>query len=205
MTDLFGALTLALVVFAATDVDDLFLLAAFFADDRLRPRAVVLGQYLGIGFLVAASAVAAWVSLAVPAGYSALLGVIPLALGLSGLAALRRTDDEGDKIDCELRRAEERAERRTHSQVLAVAAVTVANGGDNLGVYIPLFARDPGLIPLYALVFAALTGVWCFVGHRLVRNRLIGTQLRRYGHIALPIVLIGLGLWILAGARVLLR
>jgi cadmium resistance protein CadD (predicted permease) len=205
MTDLFGALTLALVVFAATDVDDLFLLAAFFADDRLRPSAVVLGQYLGIGFLVVVSAAAAWVSLAVPEGYTALLGVIPLALGLIGLAGLRRTDDGGDEIASELRRAEERVERRTHSQMLAVAGVTVANGGDNLGVYIPLFARDPGLIPLYALVFAALTGVWCFVGYRLVRNQLIGTQLRRYGHIALPIVLIGLGLWILAGARVLVR
>ena len=86
--------------------------------------------------------------------------------------------------------------------MLAVAGVTVANGGDNLGVYIPLFAREPRLVPLYAVVFAAMTALWCFAGHRLVQNHLVGAQLRRYGHVALPFVLITLGMWILAGARV---
>lgn len=205
MTDLLGVLGVAVVVFASTNVDDVFLLAAFFADRHLRARSVVLGQFLGIGALVAASAAAAWASLAVPEGYPAMLGAIPLALGLRKLWGLRRAGGEADPDDSDLRGAEERAERRTHSQVLAVAGVTVANGGDNLGVYIPLFARDPHLVPLYALVFAVMTALWCFAGHRLVQNRMIGDRLRRYGHVALPIVLIALGLWILAGARVLLR
>ncbi|HYR07145.1 MAG TPA: cadmium resistance transporter [Longimicrobium sp.] len=205
MTDLLGVLGVAVVVFASTNVDDVFLLAAFFADRHLRAHSVVLGQFLGIGALVAASAAAAWASLAVPEGYPAMLGAIPLALGLRKLWGLRRAGDEADPDDIDLRGAEERAERRTHSQVLAVAGVTVANGGDNLGVYIPLFARDPHLVPLYALVFAVMTALWCFAGHRLVQNRMIGDRLRRYGHVALPIVLIALGVWILAGARVLLR
>ena len=205
MTDLLGVLGVAVVVFASTNVDDVFLLAAFFADRHLRARSVVLGQFLGIGALVAASAAAAWASLAVPEGYPAMLGVVPLALGLRKLWGLRRAGGEADPDDIDLRGAEERAERRTHSQVLAVAGVTVANGGDNLGVYIPLFARDPHLVPLYALVFAMMTALWCFAGHRLVQNRMIGDRLRRYGHVALPIVLIALGVWILAGARVLLR
>ena len=50
-----------------------------------------------------------------------------------------------------------------------------------------------------------MTALWCFAGYRLVQNRLVGTQVRRYGHVALPIVLMGLGLWILSGARVLIR
>ena len=33
----------------------------------------------------------------------------------------------------------------------------------------------------------------------------VGTQVRRYGYVALPIVLMALGLWILSGARVLIR
>jgi hypothetical protein len=37
-----------------------------------------------------------------------------------------------------LRAAEARAQRATHSQWIAVALVTMANGGDSLGVYIPL-------------------------------------------------------------------
>lgn len=90
MTDLLGVLGVAVVVFASTNVDDVFLLAAFFADPHLRARSVVLGQFLGIGALVAASAAAAWASLAVPDGYPALLGAVPLALGLHKLWGLRR-------------------------------------------------------------------------------------------------------------------
>lgn len=141
----------------------------------------------------------AWASLAVPDGYPALLGVIPLALGLHKLWGLRRTGDTGDDDG-----GAEVATRGIRSQVLTIAGVTIANGGDNLGVYIPLFAREPSVVPLYAIVFAAMTAVWCLAAHRLVTNRLVGAQIRRYGQAALPIVLIALGLWILAGARVLL-
>ena len=207
MADLLAVLGVAVVVFASTNVDDVFLLAAFFADPHLRPRTVVAGQFLGIGALVTASAAAALAALAVPEGYPALLGAVPLALGLRKLWALRRdaASGEGEPDAADLRAAEQQAERWTRSQVLAVAGVTVANGGDNLGVYIPLFAREPGLIPLYAGAFAAMTALWCFAGYRLVQNRVAGTHIRRYGHVALPVVLIALGLWILSGARVLLR
>lgn len=205
MTGLPGTLGVAVVVFASTNVDDVFLLAAFFADPHLRARSVVLGQFVGIGALVAASAAAAWASLAVPDGYPALLGVVPLALGLWKLSALRATHAHADVAAADVQATEARAERRTHSQVLAVAGVTVANGGDNLGVYIPLFAREPRLIPLYVGVFAVMTSLWCLLGYRLVRNRVIGDRLRRYGHVTLPVVLIALGLWILSGARLLLR
>lgn len=36
-----------------------------------------------------------------------------------------------------------------HSQLFAVAAVTIANESDNLGVYIPVFARTPTAIPVF--------------------------------------------------------
>jgi len=86
-----------------------------------------------------------------------------------------------------------------------VAGVTIANGGDNLGVYIPLFASATGAIPIYAAIFAVMTALWCWIGYRLVRNRWVGERLRRYGHLLLPYVLIALGLYILSGARELIR
>ncbi len=198
MDDQFGAFGVAVVVFVATNVDEAFLLAAFFADPRMSGRAVVLGQFLGTGVLVAASAAAAWAALAVPEGYVALLGLLPLALGIRSLK-------DAAPNDAELRTVEARAKRRMHSQVLAVAGVTVANGGDNLGVYVPLFAREPDHVPLYGAVFALMTALWCLAGYRLVRSRVVGSRLRRYGHITLPIVLIALGVWILSGARELFR
>lgn len=45
--------------------------------------------------------------------------------------------------------------------MLAVAGVTIANGADNLGVCIPLFAQRPAAISADAALFAALTGAWC--------------------------------------------
>jgi cadmium resistance protein CadD (predicted permease) len=42
--------------------------------------------------------------------------------------------------------------------VFAVAAVTVANGGDNLALYIPVFASSLQAIPIYVRTFAVMTG-----------------------------------------------
>lgn len=203
MPESLGMVGVAAVIFASTNVDDVFLLAAFFSDHHLATSSVVLGQFVGIGALFVISAVAAFASLAVPQGYTALLGAVPLALGLHKVWQLRRSD--GDVDQSGIQAEEVRAGRRTHSRVISVAGVTIANGGDNLGVYIPLFAREPDLIPLYGVVFAAMTALWCFAGYRLVKNQLIGEQIQRYGHIALPVVLIALGLWILSEAHVLLH
>ena len=94
MVSSFTAALTAAVVFALTDVDDLVLLIAFFADPRLRARAVVGGQYLGIAALTAVSALAAWAAIAIPPGWTALLGAIPLALGLFHLWKLRGGVDD---------------------------------------------------------------------------------------------------------------
>lgn len=199
MEQVLTAVGVAIVVFASTNVDDIFLLSAFFSDARFTPRQVVTGQLLGIAALVVASVVCSLLAFVVPEGWIGLLGVAPLALGLRGLWELRpgaaREGDEGA--------AEEPRAQVAGSRVLAVAAVTVANGGDNLGVYIPLFSSAPRLVPFYAAVFAVMTGVWCALGFYLVNNPWIGDRVRRYGRIALPFVLIGLGLWILSGAIVL--
>lgn len=93
----------------------------------------------------------------------------------------------------------------THSQWIAVALTTIANGGDNLSVYIPLFSRELAWVPLYAIVFAIMTALWCGAGYWLVHHPIVGARIRQYGHVALPFVLLGLGLYILADARELLR
>jgi cadmium resistance protein CadD (predicted permease) len=192
----------AAVVFASTDIDDLVLLTAFFADARLRRGCIVAGQFLGIGALLGASLVAAAASLAVPPHWPAALGLVPLVLGLWKLPDLwrRRHDDSDEAMDAQ--RAGQRVS--AGAQVLAVAAVTIANGGDNLGVYIPLFARDLSVLPIYLLVFALLTAVWCWAGHSFVKHPAGAALMQRWGHAILPLVLIALGAWILWDARLLL-
>jgi cadmium resistance protein CadD (predicted permease) len=193
------------VVFATTNIDDILLLAVFFADGALRPRAVVVGQFVGIGLLTAVSAVAAFTALAIPEGWIGLLGLAPLGLGIRGLYSLWRSRDAGESEEADRPQAgETRAGRAIYSQSIAVALVTVANGGDNLGVYIPLFSREFSWVPVYTGVFAVMTALSCAAGYWLVRHPLLGARIRRYGHAALPPVLIGLGLHILSDARALL-
>ena len=206
MIPLVSDLGTAIVVFVSTNIDDIFLLTAFFADPRFRSRSVVAGQYAGIAALVIASALAALLALAFPDGWVALLGIVPLYLGFQKLLALRQaaSGDEGGSDECHIASQEQAGERGVLSQVLAVASVTVANGGDNLGAYIPLFATNLDALVSYSLTFAVMTGIWCALGYWLVNNRILG-GVRRYGHVLLPVVLIALGIYILSGAVVLLR
>ena len=76
----------AAVLFASTNIDDIVLLLAFFSDDRTDPAHVVAGQFAGIATLVGVSLMAALIaSRALPTGYSGLLGVVPIVLGVKRL------------------------------------------------------------------------------------------------------------------------
>jgi cadmium resistance protein CadD (predicted permease) len=57
-----SAVTVGVALFAATNVDEIFLLSVFFADRHLSSRSVVLGQFLGIAALAAVSVAAALAS-----------------------------------------------------------------------------------------------------------------------------------------------
>lgn len=174
-------------MFVATNIDGLFLTAALLSDRSLRTRDVVLGTYAGIGALYAVSAAASMVSLVVPPEYIALLGLAPIAIGIRQL--WQRSNETETEIPAK------------HG-VLAVAAINVAFGGDNIGVYAPVFATSPGhAIALYGLIFAVLTGLWCYAAHRLVNHPALGAPVRRHGPRIVPFVLIALGLWILSGPR----
>jgi cadmium resistance protein CadD (predicted permease) len=189
VTGLATAIALGVTLFIATNLDDIFILLVFFADPRFRARNIVVGTYLGLGALVLISAVAALVALVIPPFYVKLLGLIPIALGIKGLIS-RDDDDEEDEA--------RRARSSSHSQAWVVAAVTITNGGDNIGVYVPVFAIQSGYeTAVVVSVFAVLTAAWCALAHWLVHHPNLGAPIRRYGHRVLPFVLIGVGIWVM--------
>ena len=190
------ALILGITLFAATNIDDTFLLLGFFADPKYRAHRVVIGQYLGIATLVAISLLAALIALVIPPAYVGLLGLAPIAIGAKKLIDLWGGRDESEE---ELERHPASAAR---GQVLAVAAVTIANGGDNIGVYTPVFAVRSGIETAVIIgVFVLMTAMWCSIAHWLVHHRTIGAPIRKYGHLILPPLLIGLGLSVLLESR----
>jgi cadmium resistance protein CadD (predicted permease) len=79
-----------------------------------------------------------------------------------------------------------------------VATVTFANGGDNIGTYVPLFATlttsDKAIM---IAIFLIMVLVWLATAKYLTNHPLLTKMISKYGHIITPIVLILLGLYIL--------
>lgn len=187
MTWLLKAIMTGVVSFAATNIDDIFVLTLFFGQTgrRLRRWHIVAGQYLGFTALVAISLVGYFARLVVSPAWVGLLGLLPVAIGVRGL--LWRGEV-----------GEEKAEAVGAAGVLSVAAVTFANGGDNVGIYTPLFAAsDLATLLVILAVFFVMLAVWCVAGYSLGNHPAVRRTLDRYGHIIVPFLLIGLGVYIM--------
>ena len=178
-----GLVARAAGMFAATNVDDLLILALFFGRTRTTAR-IVAGQYLGFTAILAASVVGALGATLLPEQLRPWLGLIPIALGLK--AFLHRHDEDEDEDP-----------DNTGPGILTVAGVTLANGGDNIGVYVPVFTTS-GHLPVYATVFLILVGVWCAAGWFLATRPVVARALARWGHVVLPAVLVTIGAVVLA-------
>jgi cadmium resistance protein CadD (predicted permease) len=195
MKSLVALLALAIVLFLSTNVDDLVMLIAFFANSRFRARDVVAGQYAGTAVLFIVSAAGALLSLVIPEAYLGLLGIFPILVGIGKLLELRPDRAEAAPTEDLV------ATTGSHGNIASVALVTVANGGDNIGVYIPAFAVHSGSqVAIIAVVFVAMTALLCLLAHWMVSHPRLGTPLRRYGHILAPLVLIALGILIIYNA-----
>jgi cadmium resistance transport/sequestration family protein len=192
-----AALVTGAVTFAATNVDDIFILTLFFsqAGGSFRRRHIVAGQYLGFTALVLISLLGFLVGLIIPTAWIGLLGVVPILLGVRRWMDRAREDDVEAEEEV---RASAASKSGPFAAVMGVAAVTFANGGDNIGVYTPLFASSdlPKLIVMLA-VFYLLLAVWCYAGHAVARRRVVAHALTHYGHLIVPFVLVGLGVYII--------
>jgi len=197
MNTALGAAAGAAGLFAVTNVDDLVVLTALFlssaASGRPRQRAIWLGQYLGLGALVAASAAAALGLGVVPDGYVRWLGLVPLALGLRGLWSAARSGCGSGAGSPPV----------VAGSLLGVAGVTVANGADNVAVYTPAFRAAGGAgVPVILAVFAAGVAVWCLAARWLGTHPAVVGAASRWGRWLVPAVFVALGLVILANIGV---
>ncbi|RCV52784.1 cadmium transporter [Marinitenerispora sediminis] len=183
-------------LFAVTNIDDIVILALFFAKGAGRPGSaarIVAGQYLGFGAILVVAMAAAFGATFLPEAALPYLGLLPLLLGFK--AAWEAWRDRGTGGDGG---PDAGPSGGRGPGVLEVAVVTFANGGDNIGVYVPVFATaGTGGMSVYATVFLLLVGVWCVAGRVITSRPVVARALSRWGHILLPVVLIGIGLLIL--------
>lgn len=205
MGHLWSTVAAAVGLFTGTNIDDLILLTVLFLSARAHSTThgtsraglwqIVAGQYAGIGTLVVISAAAAWGLAAVPDRWVRLAGLVPLSLGVYGLIKAfrgwhrtRGSDDPAVPV------------RAVPTSALGVAAVTIANGTDNISTYTPAF-RTVGLggSLIMITVFAVLAGVWCVAGSWLGSHRRVIAAVERFGHWLVPAVFITVGTLILLG------
>ena len=191
-----GTATLA---FIATNIDDILLLTLLFSqvNATFRKIHIVAGHYLGFAAILALSLIGMAGALLLPRTVVALLGIIPILIGLYHI--FRKSPGENEQL------AEGLESLVTHNlfsgilstHTASVAAVTLANSADNLSIYVPFFVNNRSDVPLIIVVFLVLTGVWCYMGYRLVRDPVIARLLDRYSERLVPYVFIVLGLYII--------
>lgn len=184
----------AIGLFIATNIDDIVILSLFFGRGQGQPgttRRILAGQYLGfLGILGAAVAAAFGAQVLLPEAILPYFGLIPLGLGLwaAWQAWRNRGQDDDDEAQIEGKRV----------SVWTVAAVTFANGGDNIGVYVPVFVSVSwSAVLAYCIVFLLLVAALVFLAKWISSRKPIAEALERWEHILFPAVLIGLGIVIL--------
>ena len=165
----------ATAMFVATNIDDLVVLAVFFGrarGDRSAIVRVIVGQYAGFIAIIAVSVVGALGARLLPDTAIAYFGLVPLLLGIrAAQVAWRHRKDDQD---------EREVGAGPGVGTATVAAVTFANGGDNIGVYVPVFAvAGPSGMPAYVIVFLIGVGVLCALSQRIAEHPAVAVVLER--------------------------
>ena len=189
----------AVIAFTATNIDDIFIMMMFFSqtNNSFRRRHVIVGQYLGFIALLAISSLGFLGSYIIPKEFIGLLGFVPIVIGIR-----KFSNNENETKPATYATSAQKTPSilgiLLNPKTYSVAAVTFANGGDNIGIYTPLFASMnlKGLI-VTLITFLLLVILWCLIGIQLTRQKSVAQVLSRYGHIIFPIVLISLGIYII--------
>ncbi|APG67427.1 CadD family cadmium resistance transporter [Lactobacillus delbrueckii subsp. lactis] len=185
----------AIGVYISTSIDYLIVLIILFAQlsQNKQKWHIYAGQYLGTGLLVGVSLVAAYVVNFVPEAWMVgLLGLIPIYLGIRFAIVGEGEEEEEEEII-------ERLEQSKATQLFwTVTLLTIASGGDNLGIYTPYFASLDWAQTLVALlVFAIGVIIFCELSRVLSSIPLISETIEKYERIIVPLVFIPLGLYIM--------
>jgi cadmium resistance transport/sequestration family protein len=206
MSNIITTITEGIVAFTATNIDDIMILMLFFSqiNSQFRRRHIFVGQYLGFFAIIIASLPGFFGSLVIPRAWIGLLGILPIAIGIKQFWNQETENPEIQTVNTSLKVSSNSNTILNFifsilsPQTYKVAAVTFANGGDNISIYIPLFASNSFTnLLIILLIFMIMKGVWYAVAYLLARQATIAHILTRYGKNIVPFVLIGLGLYIM--------
>lgn len=184
---MFKEIISSVFAFASTNLDDLFILMMLYGSKKYTASEIMLGQYAGLGALLLFSFLISLLGYIIDPRFIGLLGFFPIYLAVRQFIALFKKNVDA-KFHSTLRK----------SGFLAIAAVTIANGGDNVGVYVPLLSTFTWIAKFQLLfVFFIMVYVWCRGAKYLSEHPWMAGPLNKFGHLLVPVVLLFLGMFIL--------
>jgi hypothetical protein len=217
MDGLLSAITTGLATATATTFDDNIYLAMFFSrtNQRFRPLHIVVGEFVGFSALVAISLSGFLLGRLTDSAWLGLLGLLPISIGVNTLLARQPREEPlaSEPLPARVRGTWDPGQARAGEAVarpvtvlralrdprtFQVSAVTIANGGNNIAIYLPLFASCslPRLVVILLICYAAI-GVWCLNSWLLIRQPHTAVLMSRVVARIVPFVLIALGCSIL--------
>jgi cadmium resistance protein CadD (predicted permease) len=226
---IFGGIITAFFTFTVTNIDDFGIILIYFAraksNQNMTKGNVYLGQFIGFTIICLISMLGMVLGLFISQKYLSLLGLVPLFIGLKNLFKLFKQKTDDDDVDekhfehdyklvkNEDTTGEENIKEESlltnlssnflksilNSQALEVALVTIANGGDNISIYMPLFSTSSWeMLIITFVVFYLLLFIFLILTSNIVGIKIVAELLEKYEKYLIPIVFIGLGFYILS-------
>ncbi|QQK76144.1 CadD family cadmium resistance transporter [Salicibibacter cibarius] len=185
----------AIAAYAATAIDYLVLLIILFSQTikKGQLKHIVIGQYLGTTIIISLSLLAALGTIFIPHQWIVgLLGLLPIYLGVKIWINGGEEAEESDILSL-------LSSGRFKQLFLTVTFIVLASSADDFAVYIPYFTTlHMNELPVVIIVFFIMVGVLCYVSYRLANLRLISEKIKKYERWLVPVVFIGLGIYIMA-------
>jgi cadmium resistance transport/sequestration family protein len=207
MSQLVEVMIAAIASFAATNIDDILVLMILFAqvkNSNIHYKHIVIGQYLGFFAIIMASLPGFFGGLIIEKKWIGILGLLPIIIGVSRLINKQQDENEIQTVSAEVNSSPSNTPVISiltsvlSPQTYKIAAITFANGGDNIGIYVPLFASSSWFsLGIILTIFLSMMGIWCYLAYQFTYHPIIANILTNYGHQLVPFVLIGLGIFIL--------
>ncbi|CAF1140317.1 unnamed protein product [Rotaria sordida] len=216
-----------IITFILTNIQDVVILINFFlesaeTDSLLKNQHVVLGQYLGFSTLLTLSLIGYTISYILPVKLFGFLGFLIIFFGLNGLNKLikdllKKRKEKRNKVQQHseneqvmfiqfesnsIKSNEKQTCTSNIKQIIKVSLVTIANGNDNIAIYVPIFVQSKSWeIVAYAIGFLLMVGVLCLVCYCFIHFPPIFKFAQKYAHFISPFIFIALGIYILIDSK----
>jgi cadmium resistance protein CadD (predicted permease) len=184
MSDVYSLLVVTVVTFVGTALDNLLMLTMLRVSGTAS-RDISAGFLSGSTVVLALCAAGTGLSSVLPVQHLGYLGVVPVTLGVVGLATA-------------LRGSRQTAKAGVRAGVSGIAMLQLGSSFDTLAAFLPLFAdTSRPLSWVVAAGFAGMSLLWLLLSFALARLPGVTAAMRPIERFARPLVLVLVGVYIL--------